>query len=84
VPVPEIKPIETAPPELINPRRLVDGSFSFTLVGVASGRYVIQFTSDWNEWTNLSTNSLPTNGYATIADPHAAEATRRYYRAVMQ
>ncbi|MGH7968279.1 MAG: hypothetical protein ACREIC_06065 [Limisphaerales bacterium] len=84
VPVPEPKPIETAPPEIINARRLADGSFTFTLVGVANGRYVIQFTSDWNEWTNLSTNSLMANGYATIADPQAAEATQRYYRAVMQ
>jgi hypothetical protein len=84
VAAPEIKPIDTAPPQLINPRRLADGSFKFTLVGVASGRYVIQFTSDWGEWTNLSTNSLSGNGFATIADPHAAEATQRYYRAVMQ
>jgi hypothetical protein len=83
-PAPELKPIDTAPPQLINPRRLADGSFTFTLVGVANGSYVIQFTSDWSEWTNLSTNSLPANGHATIPDPHAAEATQRYYRAVRQ
>ncbi len=84
VPAPDFKPIDTAPPELVNPRRLQDGSFAFILVGVANANYVIQFTADWSEWMNLSTNSLPANGHATITDPHAAEARQRYYRAVKQ
>jgi hypothetical protein len=54
------------------------------LVGVPSGTYVIQFTTDWNGWKDLSTTALSTNGYATIADPRAAEARQRYYRAVRQ
>jgi hypothetical protein len=81
---PELKPIDTAPPQLVNPFRLADGSFTFTLVGVANGSYVIQYTTDWSEWTSLSTNLLPASGYATIADPHATRASQRYYRAVRQ
>ena len=84
VPVSDLKPISTAPPELVNPRRLQDGSFAFVLVGVENASYVIQFTADWREWMNLSTNSLSANGHATITDPHAAEATQRFYRAVKQ
>lgn len=84
LPAPKLAPIDTEPPQLVNERRLPDGSFEFTLVGVANGNYIIQYTVDWSGWTSLSTNSLPANGHATIADPHAAEATQRYYRAVKQ
>jgi len=82
--LPGLKPIDTAPPQLVNARRLADGSFTFTLVGVANGSYVIQYTTDWSKWISLSTNLLPTSGYTTIADPYAAEAKERYYRAVKE
>jgi len=85
VPAPDaITPIETAPPELHQPRRLADGSFAFTLVGVPGATYVIQMTSDWLSWSNLSTNALPAAGHAVVVDMGAAEVVNRFYRAVRQ
>lgn len=79
---PAIPPIETAPPELRDPRRRADGSFAFVLVGVPRGTYVIQVTADWQTWENLSTNTLTASGNAVIEDSPPAGVRERFYRAV--
>jgi hypothetical protein len=77
-----IPPIENAPPELRDPRWRADGSFTFVLVGVPHGTYVIQATADWQTWENLSTNTLTASGNRVIEDLPPAGVRERFYRAV--
>jgi hypothetical protein len=69
-------------PELIDPQSLPDGSFAFTLKAQGGSHYIVQFSPDLSSWTALSTNQMPAAGQLRIADPLAATAPHRFYRAV--
>jgi hypothetical protein len=72
----------TEAPELIDPQSLPDGSFAFTLKAQGGSHYIVQFSPDLSSWTALSTNQMPAGGQMRIADPLAATAPHRFYRAV--
>jgi hypothetical protein len=72
----------TEAPELIDPQSLPDGSFAFTLKAQGGSHYIVQFSPDLSSWTALSTNQMPAAGQLRIADPLAATAPHRFYRAV--
>jgi hypothetical protein len=75
-------PAATEAPELIDPRPLEDGSFAFTLKAQGDSHYIVLFSPDLSSWTGLSTNQMPASGQLRIADPLAAAAPHRFYRAV--
>jgi hypothetical protein len=75
-------PAATEAPELIDPRPLEDGFFAFTLKAQGGSLYIVQFSPDLSSWTGLSTNQMPASGQLRIADPLAAAAPHRFYRAV--
>jgi hypothetical protein len=75
-------PAATEAPELIDPQRLPDGSFAFTLKAQGGSHYIVLFSPDLSSWTALSTNQMPASGQLHIADPLAATAPHRFYRAV--
>lgn len=77
-------PVVTGPPELVEPKRLPDGVFAFTLAGAGGATYVVQASSDLASWATISTNTLPPNGRLQIADADAAAQAHRFYRAVSQ
>jgi hypothetical protein len=77
-------PATTDAPELSDPERLPDGSFAFTLKGVADATYVIYATADFVAWTAITSNTLPAGGRARITDTDAAARSHYFYRAQMQ
>ncbi len=80
---PGVPPV-TEQPELSSPHRLADGTFAFTLSGIARATYVIHATTDLISWVAISTNTLPADGRARITDGNAVTHAHRFYRAVMQ
>ncbi len=83
-PGPGLGAITNAPPELSDPHRATDGTFSFILRGVPHGRYVVQASGTLGHWTTFSTNIVSGEGWTTVVDPEARHLTERFYRAVMQ
>jgi hypothetical protein len=77
-------PPATNAPALVDPERLPNGAFAFTLRAQAGSDYVLQISSDLATWTALSTYTLPASGELRIADPDAATLPNRFYRAVRQ
>jgi hypothetical protein len=77
-------PVVAGPPELVDPQRLANGAFAFTLVGLGNATYVVQASADLASWTPISTNGLPAEGRLRITDTEATAHPHRYYRAVRQ
>jgi len=61
------------------PHRLGDGTFQFTLSGLA-GIYEIDATADFAGWTTVATLTNA-NGAPVFADPPNANLNPRFYRA---
>jgi hypothetical protein len=59
---------------------LANGQFRLICSGVAGETYVLQASSNLQQWTPLQTNKL-TNGVWTFADSFAATLNQRFYRA---
>jgi hypothetical protein len=52
------------------------GSFSFTVSGNPGQAYVVQTSSNLQDWVSLSTNTAP----FVFVDPAAAQFSQRFYR----
>lgn len=64
---------------LLAPERLPDGAFRFTVSGVASQTYALEFSSNALQWTALRTNVAP-SGLFNVTDATAPGVLRRFYR----
>jgi len=69
-------------PFLANPHLRPDGVFEFTLVGRTNRTYSIDWTPDFNGWTNL-TNITLTSPQAPVTNP-STNAAARFYRARLE
>jgi plastocyanin len=68
------------PATLIDPMRLQDGRFQFTLSNLTVGAtYVVQGSTNLADWTSLATNVAAGN-VETWTDDGAATFKRRFYR----
>ena len=77
-------PPATNAPALVDPERLPNGAFAFTLRAQAGADYVLQISSDLATWTAFSTNTLPASGELRVTDPDAVALPNRWYRAVIR
>jgi hypothetical protein len=75
--------IDNVTTRLSAPFRWSDGTFQFTLNGVADGTYELDATTDFIEWSNLAT-LVNTNGAEVVTDPAATNFARRFYRALLK
>ena len=57
-----------------------DGAFEFLLLGRSNRNYTVEYTTDFNGWTNLTNVTLP-GASATVVDPGAINAPSRFYHA---
>ena len=48
--------------------------------GAANTNYVLEFTSDWTNWTPLITNLSGPEGLFQFNDPSPATNSERFYR----
>jgi hypothetical protein len=60
-----------------------DTGFGFTGLGEPGGTYVVEASTDLNQWTAVATNqaSVP-EGRFLFSDPHGANPPQRFYRSV--
>jgi plastocyanin len=72
--------VKPAIPLLMDPTRLGNGSFQFTVSNlVVSATYIIQGSTNLVNWTNLATN-VAASAIETFTDSSAAAVGRRFYR----
>jgi hypothetical protein len=64
---------------LLSPTVRGDGAFEFTLMGRSNRNYTVEYTTDFNGWTNVTNLTLP-GPQATVIDPGATNAPSRFYR----
>ncbi len=57
--------------------RLTNGNFAFPITGVPGYKYVVQATTDLQQWTSVATNTSP----FVFEDTHTAENEKRFFRA---
>ena len=57
-----------------------DGAFELFLLGRSNRSYAVEYTTDFNGWTNVTNVTLP-GPSATVVDPGATNAPARFYRA---
>jgi hypothetical protein len=57
-------------------------TFSVWAEGPAGSNFLIQTSSNLQQWITILTNTMPSNGSVLIADPSACNANRRFYRAL--
>ena len=57
-----------------------DGHIILKAVGPARSIYVLQASEDFNDWKDISTNTLDANGESTVTDSAAANLPTRFYR----
>jgi hypothetical protein len=58
-------------------------TFSFWAEGPAGGNFVIQTSTNLQQWTTLLTNTIPSNGSMLIVDPSACDSNPRFYRGTL-
>jgi hypothetical protein len=64
-------------------RQLRSGEFEFSVAGRQHEKYVIEVSTNLEDWTPLTT-ALNQNGTVVFADPEGARASLRFYRAAGQ
>ena len=62
---------------------LTNGQFQFQFIGAIGSNYVLQATTNFSNWTPLSTNSAVTNPF-NLFDPKATNFPYRFYRVLQQ
>jgi hypothetical protein len=68
---------------LSGPASLSNGVFSVTLSGPVGKSYILQGSTNFVNWTPVSTN-VPVSSPFTVTDPHAGSFRYRFYRASQQ
>jgi hypothetical protein len=58
-------------------------TFSFWAQGPAGGSFLIQTSSNLQQWITISTNSMPSSGSVFIVDPSACNSNPRFYRGAL-
>jgi hypothetical protein len=78
-----LRPTLTNVFDLVQARRLLDGTFQCLFVGATGINYRIEVSADMfeNSWTSL-TNFMHSSPTRVILDPMATNGSRRFYRAV--
>jgi len=72
--------ITAVPPAQIE---ISGGTVSLTFYGIVNSNYVVQVSTNLlSAWSNLSTNTVGTNGWWQITDADATNDLQRFYRAV--
>jgi hypothetical protein len=69
-----------AEPRLIQPQYFSGGGFSFQLAGAPFATYVVEASTNLENWLPINTNTLPSSGVLSLSDSQVF--SRRYYRAV--
>jgi hypothetical protein len=75
--------LTSATTQLTAPRFQPDGSFQFTVNGLAGGVYEIDLSTNSLTWSSIGTLTN-TSGISTFVDGTATNSGRRFYRAVLQ
>ncbi len=60
----------------------VAGKFQFQLSGTVGGNYRIEATTNFSNWTAISTNQVPGSGITNFIDADSALLPYRFYRAL--
>jgi hypothetical protein len=58
-------------------------TFSFWAEGPVGGNFLIQTSSNLQQWITILTNTMPANGSVMIADPSPCNSNRRFYRGAL-
>jgi hypothetical protein len=56
-----------------------DGAFEFILMGRSNRNYTVEYTTNFDSWTNVTNIVLP-GPQATVIDPGATNSNSRFYR----
>ncbi len=67
---------------LLSGIQVVNGLVQFTLNGPEGGIYIVQASQDLLTWMPISTNTIPAEGFAPVADRAQSSRLARFYRAV--
>jgi hypothetical protein len=73
-----------SPVMLSQPALLENGSFQFHISGKASSTQVIQGSANLEQWENLGTAQIGTEGMGTFTDPSAAIQPHQFYRVLTE
>jgi hypothetical protein len=80
IPQTQLYPISSLPPAyFVAPGVFSNGSFSLQATGMAGANYILQATTNFQNWTSLNTNVAPGNLFY-LADPSATNFPYRFYR----
>jgi hypothetical protein len=66
---------------MVNPQRLGDGSFRFTVTSAIDQAFRVEATTNFTAWATLATLTNAT-GSLPFTDPAATGLPRRYYRVI--
>ena len=65
------------------PAGMENCTFSFWAEGPAGGNFLIQTSSNLQQWITILTNTIPSNGSVLIVDPSACNSNPRFYRGAL-
>ena len=65
------------------PSGMTNCTFSFWAQGPAGGNFLIQTSSNLQQWIAISTNTMPSSGSVFIVDPSACNSNPRFYRGAL-
>jgi hypothetical protein len=70
------------PPLLSGPQTLADGTFRLLFSGFSNRSYLIQYSTNFVDWTNAATLNY-SNGLVPWVDANATNSPYRFYRGQM-